>query len=777
MKTIKIMIAASEEMHEEKLEFSNLIKHLNEVLEPRGIELARIKWNPENESSIEDYQTRLSDCEICLKLYWRKLPPNSEQELNTAYEELRAGHNPKNLYVFFKEPDDGLTDILKDFKANFVNRYGHFFCKFENADTMNLHFILQFEAYQNHFQSQKDKLINVTNGKVKVGDKEFVNLGNVPFAALNKEYQRLQKELLKLDIQVTEVRKRHKADPDNEDIEDELTIAKSKRKEVTEEFEKYQAYLYDIALSFAKQSIEQLSDRMLLAWELFEKGDTTEADLLFNLKQIMCEDEIDKNMEKHYRYRREIRIEELSQAAKFAMANSQSTISERFSKACEAYKNAISIARDICYDERKFSTMLFGFAELLQTYHYCNEASEYYLEIITKLQSVLNVEDERDFINLIAAYCNLANQQFDLNRFSEVEASYKKALDICHAYSQNKSETYMCYEAHILNGLANLYTKTYRYEDAESMYQQALKIRKFLEEKNPNAFIFDVAQSLNGLGSVQDNLHHYNDAEASFNEALYYFRLLEKRNHKYARDVAITLGNLSILYQNMNMPTEAECSSKQAWGIFSQLLEENPDIYLPDLANALLDKATLHFKLGHYNESEKDFEEAIKLYRNLIKDCPDAYMSNLIESICGLAELHALREKYSDAENEYRKSIGICRQLAQKEPERFMPKLATILYNYSCYLYTRGDFEAAEKDCNEALSIFQESEHPNSFLFEIAESYKLLAMIIINQDPINSTYYYEMLLSKALSIFEQLDKETPNKYSGQILEIKNILPL
>lgn len=37
------MIAASEEMHREKLEFTKLIEHLNEVLEPRGIELKRIK--------------------------------------------------------------------------------------------------------------------------------------------------------------------------------------------------------------------------------------------------------------------------------------------------------------------------------------------------------------------------------------------------------------------------------------------------------------------------------------------------------------------------------------------------------------------------------------------------------------------------------------------------------------------------------------------------------------------------------------------------------------
>ena len=83
------MIAASEEMHEEKLEFTNLIEHLNEVLEPRGIELKRIKWNPETDGSLEEYKSKLKDCEMCLTLYWRELAGNSEQELDAAYQELK----------------------------------------------------------------------------------------------------------------------------------------------------------------------------------------------------------------------------------------------------------------------------------------------------------------------------------------------------------------------------------------------------------------------------------------------------------------------------------------------------------------------------------------------------------------------------------------------------------------------------------------------------------------------------------------------------------------
>ena len=146
------MIAASEELHDEKLEFTSLIQHLNEVLKPRGIELKRIKWDPENDGPIDVYQAKLSDCEMCLNLYWRNLADNSEDELNTAYQQLKEGKNPRNLYVFFKEPTEDLSEALRVFKANFVNNCGHFFCKFENVDTMNLHFILQFEAYQNRIE-------------------------------------------------------------------------------------------------------------------------------------------------------------------------------------------------------------------------------------------------------------------------------------------------------------------------------------------------------------------------------------------------------------------------------------------------------------------------------------------------------------------------------------------------------------------------------------------------------------------------------------------------
>ena len=114
----------------------------------------------------------------------------------SAYQQLKGGGNPRKLYVFFKEPAEDLSDALKDLKANFVTNYGHFFCRFENVDTMNLHFILQFEAYQNSNYNVQDKLFKVKDGKVTINEEPFVSLDQVPFAALNEDQKKNTYEIV-----------------------------------------------------------------------------------------------------------------------------------------------------------------------------------------------------------------------------------------------------------------------------------------------------------------------------------------------------------------------------------------------------------------------------------------------------------------------------------------------------------------------------------------------------------------------------------------------------
>ena len=542
------MIAASEEMHEEKLEFTHLIEHLNEVLEPRGIELRRIKWNPDTDGSIEEYKSKLKDCEMCLTLYWRDLAGNSRQELDTAYQELKGGNNPHNLYVFFKEPTADLTEALRDFKANFVTKYGHFFCKFENVDTMNLHFILQFEAYQNRLRSNDDKLVKVAGGKVTVADKEFVTLNNVPFAALNKEYQRLQKELLELDIQVVEVRKRHKADPDNEDIEDELMATKSKRKKLADEFEKYQTHLYDIALNFAKTAGEKYSERMRKARELFELGDAIGADQILNMEEMKRDRQHESEQKKVHEENLEILMNEFLDKTKTVMTNTLFSIPERFSIACEAYEEAKSIAREIYLDEEKLANILFDYAYLKADFTRMHEAVQLYVEALQIYRQLAESNPDAYMPRVAMTLNNLANLQRALGRYVEAEENYVEALQIYRQLAESSPDAYMPDVALTLNNLATLQSDLGRYVEAEENYVEALRIRRQLAKSNPDAYMPRVAMTLWNLACLKSKQKKYEEEKEIWIEALKVHEWLEQHcERSYAERISQIKGFISVL--------------------------------------------------------------------------------------------------------------------------------------------------------------------------------------------------------------------------------------
>ena len=775
MKTIKIMIAASEEMHEEKLEFTNLIEHLNEVLEPRGVELKRIKWNPETDGSIEEYKTKLNDCEMCLTLYWRDLAGNSEQELDTAYQELKDGNNPRNLYVFFKEPTEDLTEALRDFKANFVTKYGHFFCKFENVDTMNLHFILQFEAYQNHLQSKDDQLVKVTSGKVKVANKEFVNLDNVPFAALNKDYQWLKKELLEFDIQVAEVRKRHKADPDNEDIEDELMAIKSKRKKLADEFEKYQTHLYDIALNFAKTAGEKYSERMRKARELFELGDVIGADQILNMEEMKRDRQRESEQKKAHEENLEILMNEFLDKTKTVMTNTLFPIPERFRIASEAYEEAISIAKDIRLDNEKLANILFDYAYLNTDFKRMHEAVQLYQEALRIYRQLAASNPDGYMPDVASTLNNLALLQDDLGRYGEAEENYQEALRIYRQLAASNPDGYMPDVASTLNNLALLQDDLSRYGEAEENYQDALQIYHQLASSNPDDYMPDVAMTLNNLANLQSDLNRFSDAEKNYMETLRIRRqLAESSPDAYMPGVAMTLNNFATLQSDLERYSEAEENYHEALRIRRQLAESNPDAYMPDVATTLNNLATLNSNLGRYDDAEKNYLEALRIRRQLAKSNPDAYMSGVAIILNNLANQQRELDCFSEAEENYLEALRIRRQLAESNPDAYMPDVASTLNNLANLQDDLGRYDDAEKNYQEALRIrrkFAES-NPNAYMPDVALTLWNLSCLKSGQEKFKEE---RETWIEALEVYEWLEQNGKRSYVEEIRQIKRFI--
>ena len=203
MKTINVSLASSEELRDERMMIADLFNELNDIFLPRGVYLKLVKWEKLDSSmglkhKQEEYNEKLKACEMCLVLYWTKLGEYTGEELTTAYSELKEGRNPRKLYVFFKEPGD-VTPELKSFKESFATEYGHFYCKFENVDSMRLNFLLQLETYQNN---EMKELVKVEDSKVKVDGKDMVDLDNIPFAAKNRRYRELKNDIEKIESEI-----------------------------------------------------------------------------------------------------------------------------------------------------------------------------------------------------------------------------------------------------------------------------------------------------------------------------------------------------------------------------------------------------------------------------------------------------------------------------------------------------------------------------------------------------------------------------------------------
>ena len=770
MKTIKILIAASEEMHEETLKFSELIANLNEVLEPRGIELIRVKWDPEADGSIEDYKRQLSDSEMCLTLFWQSLAENSQQELDTAYNELKNGNNPRKLYVFFKEPSKEIAATLKDFKANFVNDYGHFFCKFENADTMNLHFILQLEAYNN--QTNND-LVKVSDGMVLVGGKKMAELKNVPFAALNKEYQRLQQELSSLDEEIAGISIQYATNTKDTELLKQLTSLSSKREKVSEEFEKYQSHLYDIALSFAKMSGEHYSERMRKARELFEKGNTVEADRILNLEEMKREAKSElKLLEQNIR-NLETKVDEFRLKADTVMANTSLSIPDRFAEACEAYEEALSIAREIHIDEEKLADCLFDYAYLLQKFNRMHEALSLYQETINIFRLLASSNPDAYLPNVATILNNLGTLQRNLWHLDDAEDCYQEALEIYYSLAPTNSDTYLPNIAMTLYNLGALQSTFRRYYDAMRNTEKALDIYRKLASTNPSTYLPYTAMTLNSLGASQDAYGHRLEAEGSYREALdIYYSLASVGPDTYLPEIAMELNNLGIIQRELGRFIEATGYCQEALKVYRTLALTNPDVYLPYIATTLNNLGFLQRETNHYDIAENHYQEALELRRDLASTNPDAFLPDVATTLSNLGILQRDLGHFKKAEEYMSEALEVRQFLAVKNPDAFLPTVAVTFNNLGtiqCYL---GLYPEAENSYQEALSILHSvtSTNPDLYLPDIALTLKNIGLLEEGTKNIKAAKEHWMA---ALDIYSQLEKKNPGLFVNEIEKLED----
>ena len=147
---IRIFLASSSELREDRDAFDLYFSKLNDQLLKRGIYLKVIRWeqflDAMSETRLQDeYNKAVRDCDVFVSLFFTKAGKYTQEEFNVAYGHFKNTRKPL-VYIFCKDAEIRLSSTRKEdlnslweFQEK-VQQLGHFYTPYENIQDLKLRF-------------------------------------------------------------------------------------------------------------------------------------------------------------------------------------------------------------------------------------------------------------------------------------------------------------------------------------------------------------------------------------------------------------------------------------------------------------------------------------------------------------------------------------------------------------------------------------------------------------------------------------------------------------
>ena len=598
MKTIKIFLASSEELDNDRIAFGNLVRRLDDMYERRGIRIKLFEWE-DYDSAFNDrrkqdeYNDYVRNSDIFLALFHKKAGKFTLEEFDVASEEFKEHASPK-VYTYCKDlqPDEVESTELAEFKKRLFDEMGHYWCRYDCRESLQLQFVMQLQLVEsNHMNDLK-----VENGEVTLDGLRIALMDKLKFAAANEDYIKAQQELAELHDEIEEMqlsleKKQQKLEkkkakleknPDDEDYLEEYLEVKeeinelidklqpklNKYNKLKEEFAEYQTLLFNTAKRVAQLQSERITERMRRAMDAFNEGKVREANIILD----EAEADARKNLE-DYKQSKEITelkrqavissIDELLLKTSTIMADATIPIEERIERTEYMYAQADEMAREIELDKHKHLVLLDKYAKHLYNY-----------------------------------------------------AKYDKAIEICNRETAMSEDLYGEEHPHTANSYNNIgwvYGCLGDYTKALEYYQKSLEIRvRVLGEEHP-----DTATNYNNIGWVYENRRDYPKALEYYQKSLEIRLRVLGEEHP---DTADTYNNIGWVYcLRGDYPKALEYSQKSLKICGRVLGEEHRNT-----ANSYDNIGRIYGGLGDYAKALENYQKSLEIRRRVLgEEHPD----------------------------------------------------------------------------------------------------------------------------------------------------------
>lgn len=476
MKTIKIFLASSEELEAERNAFGNLVRRLDYMYERRGIRVKLFEWEDydaayNDKRKQEEYNEKVRECDLFLAMFYKKAGDFTVEEFDVATDHFREYASPK-VYAYCKDllPDDEESPELKAFKKRLFEEMGHYWCRYNNRDSMHLHFVMQLQLVESNNMNE----LKVESGIIKLGDTAVARMENLPCIGGNEEYQKLNHKLLELAEKIAKIRVKLERHPEDEDYKEDLQDSLNEYNALKEYVENEQKNILDTAKQMAQLMGQVITHRMRRAIDAFQEGRGHEA------KIILSEAEKD-NDTSFQRYKAGIEIaenerknlllslDELLLKASIVLSDSAMVIEDRIKEANRLYTKVEKQAYEINCEPNKYIKLLTVYSSFLIKYAKYEKAEE----ILNKLQSLhISTNGEKSE--------EVANVMYNLGCVNHKRGDYNQALDLyrksVEMIKEVKGNEYNAIVGACYNRIGCIYTELQNFSKSLSNYQKGLGI-------------------------------------------------------------------------------------------------------------------------------------------------------------------------------------------------------------------------------------------------------------------------------------------------------------
>ena len=155
---IKIFLASSEELHDDRDAFDLYFRQQNDMLRKKGIYLEVIRWenflDAMSETRLQDeYNAKVRNCDIFVSLFMTKTGAYTEEEFDVAHDTFKQNGKPL-IYTYFKDAPTSTTKVnladlqsLRSFQDK-LKAKGHFWTEYNNIEHLQRHFRDQINKLQ-----------------------------------------------------------------------------------------------------------------------------------------------------------------------------------------------------------------------------------------------------------------------------------------------------------------------------------------------------------------------------------------------------------------------------------------------------------------------------------------------------------------------------------------------------------------------------------------------------------------------------------------------------